>query len=50
MKPTNATQPEQIVQNIWNGIKCLQCKKLVDSMSRRIDRCIKSRDETFCKY
>ena len=38
MKPTiNVKELDQIIQTIWNEITCLQCKVLVDSMSRRID-------------
>ncbi|CAF4779046.1 unnamed protein product, partial [Rotaria socialis] len=38
MKPTNATQSEQMIQTIWSGITYLQCKTLVDSMPRRINQ------------
>ena len=50
MKPTNVKELEQMIQTIWNGITYLQCKVLVDSMPRRIDRCIKSVGGTFSKY
>ena len=49
MKPTNVKELEQIIQTIWNGITCLQCKVLVGSMPRRIDRGIKSAGGTFSK-
>ena len=41
MKPTNVKELEQMIQTIWDRITCFQCKVLVDSMPRRIDRCIK---------
>ena len=41
MKPINVKELEQMILTIWNGITCLRCKVLVDSMPRRIDRCIK---------
>ena len=50
MKPTTVKELEQTIQTIWNGITCLQCKVLVNSMPRRIDRCIKSAGGTFGKY
>ena len=50
MKPTNVKELEQMIQTIWTGITCLQCKVLIDLMSRRIDRCIKSVGGTFSKY
>ena len=50
MKSINAKELEQIIQTIWNGVTCLQCKVLIGSMPRRIDRCIKSVGGTFNKY
>ena len=50
MKPTNVKELEQMIQAIWNAITCLQCKVLISSMPRRIDRCIKSAGGTFSKY
>ena len=50
MKPTNVKEPEQIIQTIWNGITCLQCKVLVGSMPCRIGRCIKSVGGAFHEY
>ena len=49
-KPTNVKKLEQMIQTIWNAITCLQCKVLVGSMLRRIDRYIKSASGTFSKY
>ena len=50
MKPTNVKELEQMIQTIWDRITCLQCKVLVDSMARRIYRCIKCGGGTFSKY
>ena len=50
MKLTNVKELEQMIQTIWDRITCLQCKVLVDSMPRRIDRCIKCDGGTFSKY
>ena len=50
MKPINVKELKQIIQPIWNGVTCLQCKVLVGSMPRRIDRCIKSAGGIFSKY
>ncbi|CAF1003959.1 unnamed protein product [Rotaria magnacalcarata] len=50
MKPTNITQLEQMIQTIWSGITCLQCKTLVDSMPRRINLCNNCLGGTFSKY
>jgi hypothetical protein len=50
MKPKNVTQLQEMIQDIWCGVTCMQCQKLVDSMPRRITQCIKSRGGTFKKY
>ena len=49
-KPTNVKELEQMIQTIWYGVTCLQCKVLVGSMPRRIGRCIRSTGGTFNKY
>ena len=50
MKPTNVTQLEEMIQDLWLRITCVQCRELVDSMPRRIEQCIRSRGGTFAKY
>ena len=50
MKPTNVKGLEQMIQTIWNGITCLQCKVLVGSIPRRTDWCIKTVGRAFSTY
>ncbi|CAF1152813.1 unnamed protein product [Rotaria sordida] len=50
MKPTNVTQLQEMIQDIWLGVTPMYCQKLVNSMPNRIKQCIKSRGGTFNKY
>jgi transposase len=50
MKPTNVTQLQNMIQDIWHGVTSMRCQKLVDSMPNRIKQCIKSCGGTFQKY
>ncbi len=49
-KPKNVTELQQMIQDIWCGITPMRCQKLVDSMPRRIQQCLKSKGGTFKEY
>ncbi|CAF1115017.1 unnamed protein product [Didymodactylos carnosus] len=49
LKPTNVTQLEQMIHDLWNKVSCQECQSLVDSIPRRIRQCIKARGNSFSK-
>ena len=50
MKPKNVTELQDMIQHIWRSITPIRCQPLVNSMSRRVNKCVKSKGGTFAKY
>lgn len=50
MKPTNLDELQQMIQEVWSKITNAQCQKLVDSMPRRMAKCIRSSGGSFSQY
>ncbi|CAM4941103.1 unnamed protein product [Rotaria socialis] len=47
LKPTNAGQLQTMIEDLWIGVTAMRCKKLVDTMPRRMKQCILARGKTF---
>jgi len=50
LKPTNVSQLQQMIHQLWCGITPIQYQGRVNSMPRRIHQCILARRKTFNKY
>lgn len=50
LKPTNVRELQTMIEDLWQGVTCQRCQKLVDSMPRRIKQCVSARGGTFSKY
>ena len=50
LKPTNVSQLQEMILQLWREFTPIQCQRLVDSMPRRINQCILARGKTFNKY
>jgi transposase len=49
MKPRNVDELREIIETLWFGVATMCCKKLVDSMPSRIQRCLLARSKSFSK-
>ena len=43
LKPTNLSQLQDMIEDLWLCITSSQCQELVGSMPHRIETCIRSR-------
>ena len=50
MRPKNLKELQLMIEQIWNSITPETCKKLVDSMPRRLKNCQRVNGGTMCKY
>ena len=50
MHPKNLMKLKQMIEQIWTKFTSATCKKLVDSMPRRLERWVLVRGETMNKY
>ena len=50
MRPRNLKELQSMIQQIWNNITEETCKKLVDSMPRRLKSCQRVKGGIMCKY
>ena len=50
MRSKNLKELQSMIQQIWDNITEETCKKLVDSMLRRLKRCQRVKGATMCKY
>ena len=50
MRPRNLKELQSMIEQIWDNITEETCKKLVDSMPRRLKSCPRVKGGTMCKY
>ena len=50
MRPRNLKELQSMIEQIWDNITEETCKKLVDSIPRRLNSCQRVKGGTMCKY